>query len=379
MQVTAYIDETGMHAPTYTEVLDWYKSQWRAIWGEDLYLESDSQEGQALAIFAQALYDSNQMAVAVYQSLSPQTAIGVGLSQSVKINGLRRKAASRSSVDLRIVGSIGTIISNGVVTDVSGNKWELPGTVVIPATGEILVTALSQVSGPIVAQANEVNKIYTPTRGWQSVNNAAASTPGEELESDAKLRLRQSISTSLPALSIFEASIASIALISGVTKVKGYENDSDVTDSNGIPAHSVCFCVVGGDANTIATSIINKKCPGTGLYGNTTVNVTTLTGNLVACKFTRPPEVTINVTMNLTVNREFNANVIAAIETAVSDFIATYDIGQDVVQNEFFCPVYSTSSTFTITDLKINGAYSTIEIPYNQKAVAGTITVNINS
>lgn len=378
MPVVAYIDENGIHAPTYQEIADWYKSQWKAIWGDDLYLEADSQEGQSLAIFAQALYDANQMAVAVYQSLSPQTAMGVGLSQSVKINGMTRKEAQRSSVDVRLVGVAGTTILNGVVSDVADNKWNLPSTVIIPDSSEILVTALAQQSGPITVQPGEVNKIFTPTRGWQSVTNPSASVPGKAVETDAELRLRQTISTALPALSVFEASIASIQTIEGVTAVKGYENDTGEVDSNGIPAHSVCFCVLGGDVNEIAQKIINKKCPGTGLFGNTSVEVVIATGDTVICKFTRPKEVTVNVTVNLTVTRNFSANNITLIERAVTNYINSLEIGQNVIQNEFYCPIYSTSNTFTITDLKINGSYATIEVPFDQKAVAGTVTVNIN-
>ena len=66
------------------------------------------------------------------------------------------------------------------------------------------------------------------------------------------------------------------------------------------------------------------------------------------------------------------------IERAVTNYINSLEIGQDVIQNEFYCPIYSTSNTFTITDLKINGSYATIEVPFDQKAVAGTVTVNIN-
>ena len=42
------IDATGIRAPGYGEVLQYFKDQYRAIYGADTYLEADSQDGQLL-------------------------------------------------------------------------------------------------------------------------------------------------------------------------------------------------------------------------------------------------------------------------------------------------------------------------------------------
>ena len=378
MVPTAYIDEYGIHAPTYTEIIDGYKQEWRNIWGEDLYLEPDSQEGQALVIAAKALHDANQMAVAVYQSLSPQTAIGVGLSQSVKINGLTRKEASRSTADVRIVGQAYTQIVNGIVTDAAGNKWDLPAIVNIPEEGEIIVTVTAQESGAINAQAGEISRIFTPTRGWQTVSNPAAAIPGQPMETDAELRFRQSVSVSLPSMTVFDAIIASVLRLDGVTAVKGYENDTSETDSNGIPGHSICICVIGGDVQEIGNTIINKKTPGTGLYGNTSVTVDLMTGNQIECKFTRPESVTVNATLKITVDRYFQSADLASIETAVANAINGTEIGEDLILNSLYCAAYSVNNHYTITDFQLNDAYNNVTVDFDEKIVAGTVTVNVN-
>ncbi|HCT5962039.1 TPA: hypothetical protein OT231_005361, partial [Klebsiella pneumoniae] len=93
-----------------------------------------------------------------------------------------------------------------------------------------------------------VNKINTPTRGWVSVTNPQAATVGVAAETNDELRVRQSQSVALPSLTPFEAVDGAIANISGVTRHKLYENDTDTTDANGLPPRSIAAIVEGGDA-----------------------------------------------------------------------------------------------------------------------------------
>ena len=87
----ATIEETGLHLPDYPTVLEDVKARFRGIYGDDLYLGPDSQDGQLCAVFALALHDAYTLAGSVYNAYSPATAQGTGLSRMVKINGLRRK------------------------------------------------------------------------------------------------------------------------------------------------------------------------------------------------------------------------------------------------------------------------------------------------
>ena len=168
------IDAAGIRAPSYGEVLQYFKDQYRNIYGADTYLEADSQDGQLLAVFAMAIHDANTAAVQVYNAFSPATASGAALSSNVKINGLARGVATRSSVDLRIVGQGGTTISGGVALDGDRVQWELPASVTIPPAGEITVTALCRKVGAVAAAPGSITRIGTPTLGWQSVTNPAA-------------------------------------------------------------------------------------------------------------------------------------------------------------------------------------------------------------
>lgn len=79
----AYIDRDGLHLPDYPTTLTALQDKVRGIFGDDLYLEPDSQEGQLVAIFALAQQDAYNLAAAVYNAFSPQTAQGAGLSRMV--------------------------------------------------------------------------------------------------------------------------------------------------------------------------------------------------------------------------------------------------------------------------------------------------------
>ncbi|MCI5851286.1 MAG: baseplate J/gp47 family protein, partial [Sutterellaceae bacterium] len=196
----AKITADGITAPAYDEVLEYYKEKARGIFGSDINLDADTEDGQAIAILAASMNDVNSAIIAAYNAYNPTTAIGAALDGAVKTNGISRHEATHSQVDLKIVGQYGTVIRNGVAIDSSGNKWDLPETVSIPRSGEATATATAEDEGAVAAPAGSVTKIGTPTRGWQSVTNPAAATVGSAVESDAELRVRQALSTMQPTI-----------------------------------------------------------------------------------------------------------------------------------------------------------------------------------
>ncbi|MCV5388702.1 baseplate J/gp47 family protein, partial [Escherichia coli] len=116
---------------------------------------------------------------------------GAALTSNVKINGIARKGATNSTVDLLLTGTAGTSITNGTVKDTNNVIWRLPASVVVGVDGTATVTATCSNSGSVAALAGTISTINTPTRGWTSVSNPAAATVGEPAETDAELRIRQ--------------------------------------------------------------------------------------------------------------------------------------------------------------------------------------------
>ncbi|AKP89228.1 hypothetical protein A7P25_21230 [Achromobacter xylosoxidans] len=374
------IDATGIRAPSYGEVLQYFKEQYRGIYGADTYLEADSQDGQLLAVFALAIHEANTAAINVYNAFSPATAANAALSSNVKINGLARGVATRSSVDLRIVGQGGVTIVDGVATDADRGRWLLPASVTIPPGGEITVTAQSQALGAVTAAAGSINQIGTPTLGWQSVSNPAAATPGAPVESDAALRVRQAVSVALPSRSVLEGTIGAVASVPGVLRHAAYENDTAAADAHGLPPHSIALVVDGGDAALIAQAIAAKKTPGTGTHGTTTVVVTDIYGIAHRIRFFRPTIVPLAVDVQMRALAGYNTATGQAVQRAVADYINGVAIGGGASASVEWADAISAANgvpgngTFKITGLTLRGPAGNgvpdVPLAFNEAAAA---------
>jgi uncharacterized phage protein gp47/JayE len=354
---TTTIDEAGVHVPSYAEVLEGVKALFRQIYGDDTVLDADTQDGQLVGIFALAISDSNNAVRNAYNTVSPTTAQGVGLSRIVQINGIARNVPSRSTVDILIGGAVGTTISNGQVQDELGTVWDLPATVVIPLAGEITVTAAASIPGLVTAAADTITTILNPVLGWSSANNPSPASPGAPVETDAELRRRQRLSTGLPSRSVMDGIVASVAAVENVTRYAGLENDTDSTDANGIPSHSIAIVVEGGDATTIAETIALKKGPGCGTYGSTTEVVVDAYGVPRDISFSRPTVLDIAVEISLTAMTGYTSGVGDAIRRQVSDYINELQIGEDLYLTRLYVPASLSggqgSNTYRITGILI--------------------------
>ncbi len=387
MSIAAQITSTGILAPSYADILANLTISFQSIYGADAYISPDSQDGQLLAIFASAINDANQMSVAVYNSFSPVTAQGVGLSNVVKINGIQRLTASNSTAVMTIVGQNGTQISNGVVQDSFGNSWNLPSTVNIPGAGTITVTATCAVSGAITAVAHSINKIATPTRGWQSADNANPATVGAPVETDFALRGRQAISVALSALSVIDSIYAAIGNVSGVQRFAIYENATASTDGNGIPSHSISAVVEGGNIQVIGQTIAAKKTPGTGTYGSTSISVVDSVGIASTINFYVLAKITITAVINITALTGYVSTTGTALINSVIASIDAIGIGVDVFLSRLYTAANLNGSllgeTYNVTSILIARGMSSpsaadVAIAFNEAAVITSATITLN-
>ncbi|ART01827.1 baseplate J/gp47 family protein [Klebsiella pneumoniae] len=336
--LSATVTAEGISAPDYQTVLDTITGYFQQIYGSDAYLEPDSKDGQMVALVALAIHDANNTAISVYRSFSPATALGDALTSNVKINGITRRAATNSTVDLLLTGTVGTTITNGSVRDTNSVVWNLPATVVIGSDGTVVATATCANSGAVAAVAGSVNGINTPTRGWASVTNPLAATVGVAAETDAELRVRQSQSVALASLTPFDAVDGAIANVEGVTRHKLFENDTETTDANGLPEHSISAVVEGGDATEIANTIRSVKGQGVSTYGTTAVVVTDKYGNPYTIRFSRPVDVPVYVSITLKALTGYTSDIGDEMKAAVASYINSLAIGDGVLLSRVYSP-----------------------------------------
>ena len=198
--------------------------------------------------------------------------------------------------------------------------------------------------GEINQDANTINEIVTPVLGWDSVTNPLAVSPGRLVETDEELRLRFRNAKLERSSNILDSLYSSLLNVDGVEEVAIYENDTDITDSNGVLPHSFLPVILGGSSQIIAETIWQNKPMGIRSQGNTVVPITDSQGFLHNIGFERPTPVTIYVDIVLSLNSEspvqFPGDGADQIRAAIQAYAsANFGVGKDVIYSRLFTPI----------------------------------------
>ena len=379
-----YIDDSGLHIPTYSDIMEYLEEQVRLIFGNDIYLGDDAQDYQLLSVFAAKLFDVMQLAELNYNNRSPATASGAALDTLVAINGLQRQPATASTATVTLTGTAGAVISRGAVQQVStGYLWSLPASVTIGSDGTAEALATCQVLGPTVAVPGDLSIIATPTAGWVSVTNAAAADLGRAVETDAELRARQAQSVANPSQTIIESLQGGLASVPGVSLVKVYQNDTNETDENGLPPHSIEAVVEGGDDYDIAYQINLRKDDGVSTNGTESETVVDTMGQSHTINFSRPTQTPIYVSMTIKPLVGYKGS--DSNKAAVAAYINALGIGEDVYAAAIMVAAMQTMTSisapeFNITALQLGTSASpsgTADIAIGYRAKATCTADNI--
>lgn len=399
--VPPYIDAAGLHVSPYTSILADNLQQFLNIYGTNQYVEPDSAIYQLLSAISLKQSDVNLGLQLSYNQSSPQTAVGAGLDRQVKMNGLARDPFSFSFAILTVTGAVGKTINNGFAQDQQGNLWALPTVVTIPSGGFINVTASCTTPGEIVAEPNTINIINTPTAGWTSVTNAAVSEAGLPVETDSKLRARQSISVALPSATPLASTIASVLAAKGVIRVApGYptpggpgssiENPTGAVDSWGNPAHSISIVAECTDTIAVATAIYVKKTIGCFTNGTTTVPVIDpVTGVTENISFFQPTNLPIYITVRLVgYGAVPTTAVLQAVQTALVNYLNALSIGETVSIGALYFEVMNVNTNiaapaFGTASLQVGTAPTptgTVDVPmpnfyYSAQGISANVIV----
>ncbi len=270
-----------------------------SIYGADINVDPNSPDGQMVNIIAQAKIDVLELCQQIYNSFDPDKAVGVALNARCAINGVVRNAGTFTilsvsvTVDraLTLAGLDTAPTAPFTVSDSSGNKFYLETAHVFSGAGTVALDFRSALLGPVSVLPNTVTTIVTVTLGVTAVNNASApSTLGLTEETDYALRIRRQKSVALPSQGYLEGLLAALIDTDGVTQAVVYENDTDSTDANGIPSHSIWCIVLGGTNEDVANAIYVKRNAGCGMKGSVSVAVLQVDGSYFTIKFDRPTD-----------------------------------------------------------------------------------------
>ncbi len=280
----------GLQTATRAELISYFNTQFLAIYGADINLDSDTPDGQWIAIIVQSILDLQDLLVQVYNSFDPDLAIGNVLDQRVAINGIQRQAGTYTLTPVTIVNTQ-SVNLYGIdqteqdiytVADNAGNQWLLTTTELGLAAGSNVLNFRAATPGANQTVPNTITVPVTIVLGVASVNNPTTyTTLGINEESDAALRLRRQKSVSLSSQGYLAGLLAALENINGVTSAFVYENNTDATDSDGVPSHSIWVIVAGtADDADIAQAIYTKRNAGCGMFGAVSYDITQIDGTL---------------------------------------------------------------------------------------------------
>ena len=365
------LDRTGLTLKTLPELTTELQDGYKAVYGDDINLASDTPDGQIIGIQAQEAIDLREVLRDINTSFDPDQAQGLALDQRCALNGVKRNGGTFTvtPVDITVDRSVtlkgldtdseNVTIPKGVYTikDNAGTQFVLVDSTTI-STGLHALSFRASLLGAVQVTIGTITTPVTAIAGVTTIINSASITnQGVDEETDAALRVRRERSVSGPSQGYTDSIEAAILEVAGVTACICDENVGDTTDSAGIPPHSIWVIVEGGADADIAQAIYATRSAGSGMKGSTIVAVTRPNGRTIDIKFDR------SATENLWA--KFNVLVIGG-GTIDKDNLKTlivqnifYEIGESASGDKITCYVKDLNQKYQVTGMLLSSDNAT--------------------
>lgn len=294
------LDASGLQISTLQEVRTTLENGYRQIYGSDINLDQNSPDGQVVGIFSQAMIDMRELLFSIYNSFDPDRAIGRQLDERVVINNIQRAGGTFTIINISITvdrtvtlpgldAAFNDINGTGyTVADNAGTQFILIDTATITAGTHSLSFRAKEI-GQVETTIGTIQNAVTVVLGVTGINNPSAATSiGQDEETDAQLRLRRQLSVANSSTGYLNGLLGLILSLDGVSDAALYENYTGATDVNGIPPHAIWLIVEGGANNDIAQVIYERKSYGCDMRGDVEVDITTASNAIFTAKFDRP-------------------------------------------------------------------------------------------
>lgn len=220
----------------------------------------------------------------------------------------------------------------------------------------VFAKALDDASALVLQAYNSRNPAYASGNALDLLLPAYGLTRAAG-ETDASVRARIRHSLAGRSTGTADALLAAVKGAKGVRDARLYVNDTDSIDSIGIPAHSIAVVTAGGNGEAVAQAIFDKKPPGIGTWGSTTVTVPDAQGNGHPVSFTRNTDKMIVVYLFIRVLEGGNRDEIRnALKGPVADYINGLGLAAPLNIPQLYGAAYNAkpeiAKTFIITDIQ---------------------------
>jgi len=245
-------------------------------------------------------------------------------------------------------------------------------------------------NGPLVANSGTIVEIVTPVGGWTGANNILDATIGKNQMQDAELRVLRELELAQPGTGTPDAIRAALLGIteengfaSSVTSATVFVNNTDLTNGDGMPPHSVEAMVLGGEDQDIYDMLLANVAGGIPTTGTEDGVSTDSQGTEYEMHFTRPSEINIYVDVVLvkeaaTYPEDGDDQVKAAI-VAYGDAQAT---GKNAVASRIAAAAFTVTGVLDVTLVELGivpgpSSSATIAIGLRELAVFDTSRITV--
>ncbi len=395
MPITYGLTTTGFTAKSADVVRQDENAAAAAKFGTSIDTSDGAFLGVLFGILAERYGSLWDLAQAVAASQDPDQATGAALDALCLLTGTFRTAAKASTATLTLTGTNATVVAAGsrastnstnlpFATSISatlstlttwltatvysvgqrvtnaGNSYQcaVGGTSITGPTGTtasgtrifvdgagpltwrflgvgaaaVDVAASAVATGATVAVSGDISVISTPVGGWVGVDNVLDAVLGNDVQTDASLRVARIVQLSAPGTGTQNAIRAALLSITGVTSATVFVNNTDTVNVDSMPPHSVEALVLGGANADIAAVLFAQVAGGIAFQGTTSTTVTDSQGTAQTVKFSRPTQIPIYAQVTLTKDPSaYPSNGDAQVALAVATYGAKQLVGKDAV------------------------------------------------
>lgn len=354
-------------------------------------------------IVADAVGELWEVGGAVYGGMDPDVASDDQLTGLAQITGTERLGPQPTqvlgctvNVNAGFSAAAGTMFANPIGNSAAlfTNKTAVSNPGGSPANETVDFVAAD--NGPTQVLAGTLTQIAQFLTGWNSITNPTDGVPGTDVEDDPDLRLRRNeelsasgASTAAAIQSDVLAQLVAPTTTSDTLACTVLYNDTDATDANGLPPHSIEVIAyqpgsTGPDDTALANLILAQKAAGVGTNGTSSTTGTDSEGNTETIKFTRPATTTFYVAV--TVKGSVNATAVRAALAAYAS--KEYQPGASVylkaLQSSLFLhpsdPIIGVPGIVDVLDFRIDTVYpatGTSNIVIDARHIAALSTIDV--
>jgi uncharacterized phage protein gp47/JayE len=381
------ISATGLEIKRLADIKAELETSFKTQFGTAHNIDPRSPSGQLIGILSEREYLLWELIEQLYNALYPDSAEGIPLDNVVSLTGTIRKAATKSTAVITLFGDIGTVIPAGSIVSVQGNttaRFVLDTQVTIAAgsPNQINGNFSAETEGALTALAGTLTVIDTPISGWTSCTNALDAVFGQNLDTDAELKIRRISELATAGKCTVEAIISGLSAVEDVTAVVLFSNNTSVVDGEGRPPHSLDAVVEGGTNQNIGDKLFDVVGAGIETIGAVSVNVTDSQGFTQVMKFSRPDEILIWLEVDLTTDVTFPVDGLTQVENAILSYGENLEIGADVIVFPKLISSFSNINGILDVAIRIGTAISptldnNITITARQKAVFDSSRITV--